>query len=84
MRFERNACERRGGVDSPSVDALKELDCGDHARRELRVSWLFGIAILRTISNVVRHRICRRVPERHAMCDAVGDGTECEVATADQ
>jgi hypothetical protein len=84
MRFEHNAGARRGGVDSPFVDVLKALDGGDHASRELRASWLFGIAVLRTISNVMRHRIWRRAPEIPAMCDAVGDGTECDVAVADQ
>jgi hypothetical protein len=84
MRLERKGCERRGGVDSPFEDALKASDSGDQVSREFLMSWLFGIAILRVISNVVRHRICRRAPERHAICDAVGDGTECEDATADQ
>lgn len=36
--------------------------------------------MFRTISNVVKHRICRRAPKRHAMCEAAGEGTEREVA----
>jgi len=52
--------------------------------RELRASWLAGIFMLLANSNVARHRIWRRAPERQAMCDAVGDGTDSDVATAHQ
>jgi hypothetical protein len=82
MRFDCAVCERHGGVDAPADDALDELVCGDHAMRDVRVSWLDGIGMLRTTSNVDRHRIWRRAPARHAMCDAVGDGTESDDATA--
>jgi hypothetical protein len=95
MRFEQGRGvreERRGGVDA---DGLREVDRevdevkggitgGDHASFELRTSWLDGSSILRVISNVVRHRICRRAPLRHATCVAVGDGTETDVAGAGQ
>lgn len=53
---------------------------GDQAIRELRVSCDCGSGILRTISRDVRQRICRRAPERAAMCAAVGDGTPGDVA----
>lgn len=79
-RFDCGACELREGVDLLVVDEWQELPGGDQAIRELRASWLDGIAILRIISKVVRHRICSRAPERQALCDAVGDGTESDVA----
>jgi hypothetical protein len=81
MRFEGAACERREGVDTLLVGVWSKLDCGDHARRELRVSWLVGIGILRTTSKVARHRICSRALARQAMCDAPGDGTESDEAS---
>jgi hypothetical protein len=56
----------------------------DHARREVRRSIEEGIPILLCISNVVRHRICRRPLERHATCVALGDGTDTDVAEACQ
>jgi hypothetical protein len=80
-RFEAEACDRRGGVE---VDAWRELDGGDHATRDVRTSWLEGIDMLRMTSNVTRHRISRRAPARLATCDAVGDGTDREVATTSQ
>ena len=36
--------------------------------------------MLRTISEVVRHRICKRAPLTHATCVAAGEGTESVVA----
>lgn len=36
--------------------------------------------MFRTSSKVARERIWRRAPAKHAMWDAVGDGTESEVA----
>lgn len=36
--------------------------------------------MLLCISNVVRHRICRRPFERHTACVALGDGTDTDVA----
>lgn len=54
---------------------------GDHAILELRKSCEEGSGMLRIISKEARQRICRRAPERHATCVAVGEGTEVEVAT---
>lgn len=78
-RFEAEFCERRC-VDA-LWDAESELDGGDHAMREVRTSWLDGSAMLRNVSFVARHRTCRRVPARQAMCDAEGEGTEIDVAS---
>jgi hypothetical protein len=55
-------------------------DEGDQANLEFLKSWLWGSAMLLVISNVVRLRIWRRAPERQAMCEAVGDGRESDVA----
>jgi hypothetical protein len=79
MRFDfgLRAVARRGGVlfmdGEGSVGGL-------HARRELRVSWEGGSGILLIISRDARSRIWRRVPNRQAVCVAVGEGTEREVA----
>lgn len=62
-------------------DAESGIDGDDHAMRAVRVSWLAGSAMLRTSSDVVRHRTCRRVPERQAMCEPEGEGTESEAAS---
>ena len=77
-RFERSVGveERRGGVTLPAAGFAG----GDHAMRELRTSCEAGRGMLRTRSKVVRERIWRRAPERHAMWDAVGEGTEGDVA----
>lgn len=53
---------------------------GDHERRAILVSTEGGSPMLLCISNVVRHRICRRPFERHAACVALGDGTATDVA----
>lgn len=66
----------RGGVAAPEDD----VEGGAHAMRELRTSCEEGNTILRTSSRVVRERIWRRAPVRHAMWDAVGDATESDVA----
>lgn len=50
--------------------------------REARRSCEEGSGMLRIISNVDRQRIWRRAPKRHAVCEAVGDGTESDVAGA--
>jgi hypothetical protein len=63
--------DRRGGVESGEGLDVEEVNGGmvgdDQAILELLRSWLDGIAILRTISKVVRHRICKRAPLRHAV-----------------
>jgi hypothetical protein len=78
--------ERRGGVEAEEgleVDAIRGgTTGGDHVIFELRRSLLDGNGILRTISYVVRHLISKRAPLRHAICAAVGDGTEEHVASA--
>ena len=80
--------DRRGGVELGEGRDVDEVSGGrvgaDQAILEFLRSWLEGIAILRTISNVVRQRICKRAPLRHATCVAVGDGTEALVAGTDQ
>jgi hypothetical protein len=80
--------ERRGGVvlgEDVRIDEVKGgITGGDHAIFEERKSWLDGIAILRTTSKVVRHRMCKRAPLRHAVCVAVGEGTDSVVAGANQ
>lgn len=48
--------------------------------REMRRSCEEGSRMLRIISKEVRQRICSRAPERQATCEAVGDGTERDVA----
>lgn len=53
---------------------------GDHARREVLRSTDGGSPMLLCISNVVRHRICKRPLERHAACVALGEGTETDAA----
>ena len=77
MRFDFATGVRRGGVQVPFCD---EIVGGDQARRELRRSCEEGRGMLRIISRDWRHRIWRRAPERQAMCVAVGDGRESEVA----
>jgi hypothetical protein len=91
MRFEHGRGvreDRRGGVELGERRNVEEANSGvvgdDQAMREFLRSWFEGIAILRTISKVVRQRICRRAPLRHATCVAVGDGTEALVAGTDQ
>lgn len=85
MRFERGRGgrdERRGGVEA-EVDVLNVgIVGGDQVILVLRVLCADCKGILRMISKVVRHRICKRAPNRHAVCDAVGDGTERDVANA--
>lgn len=55
--------ERRGGVAAP----FEAADGGDHAIREVRTSWDEGRGMFRTSSKVMRDRIWRRAPDRHAM-----------------
>ena len=84
--------ERRGGVELdgfPDVDREDKevnggISAGDHTIFEFRRSLLDGKGMLRIISKVLRHRICRRAPLRHATCVAVGDGMETDVAGAGQ
>ena len=73
------------GEEDVRVDEFKGgIVGGDQAIFEVRRSWLDGIAILRTTSRVARHRICKRAPWMHAVCVAVGDGTDSVVAGSDQ
>lgn len=88
-RFDRGSgarAERRGGVDAEEgldVESGDEGSAGaDHAMREVRRSCEVGRVTLRMISNAIKHRIWSRAPERQAMCVAVGDGTDVDVATA--
>ena len=63
------------------VDGFEdETIAGDQAIFEVRRSWLDGSAILRTTSKVERQYICKRAPWTHAVCVAVGDGTDSVVA----
>jgi hypothetical protein len=52
--------------------------------REVLISKDGGIPILLCISNVVRHRICRRLLDKHAACAALGEGTDTDPAEACQ
>lgn len=80
--------ERRGGVvvgEDVCVDEVNGgMTAGDQVIFDERKSWLDGRAILRTTSKVLRHRICKRAPLTHAVCVAVGEGTDNVVAGADQ
>jgi hypothetical protein len=81
IRFTRGGGKERWDGVRGGVDAAEGfVDGGDQANLEFLKSWLWGSAMLLTISKEVRLRICRRAPERQAMCDAVGDGTESDVA----
>lgn len=71
-------------MDSSAESVWDELLGGDHAMRDVRASWPVGIFMLLSMSKVTRLRICRRAPARQAMCDAVGDGTDSDVATTFQ
>jgi hypothetical protein len=79
-RFEAGRGVRRDLVGVETDAVWEESGGGDQARREMRASSDDGSAMLRTSSNVVRHRICRRELDRHATCVALGDGTETDVA----
>jgi hypothetical protein len=77
MRFEGGDVRHdEDEVELARDEALRGFGGGDQVIREPFKSWLEESVILRTISKVVRHRICSRAPERQAMCDAVGDATE--------
>lgn len=82
-RFESGRGGRRDDVDAEYV-VWGEAAGGDHARRANLASREGGRPMLRCSSNVVRHRIWRRPLARHAECVALGEGTDTDVAGADQ
>ena len=63
------------GEDVGVDDVKSEVTGGDHAIFEVRKSWVDGTIMLRTISKVERHRICKRAPLTYAVCVAAGEGT---------
>lgn len=79
MRFEIRRGVRRDDVDG-EYEFWDGAAGGDHARRAILTSTDAGSPMLRCISNVVRHRICRRPFERQAACVALGEGTDTDVA----
>lgn len=79
-RLEAGRGVRRDLVGVETDAACEGSEGGDQARRDVRTSSDDGSPMLRTSSNVTRHRICRRELDRHAACVALGDGTETDVA----
>ena len=75
---------RLGGVDVEEGRDGEGCAGGDQVMRGLRRSCEVGRGMLRSSSKEERHRIWRRAPERWATCEAVGDGTERDVAGVGQ
>ena len=82
-RFELSWGARPDDIDA-GEDACRGVAGGDHARRADLISTDCGKPMLLRISNVVRHRICRRPFKRHAACVALGESTVTDVAEEHQ
>jgi hypothetical protein len=77
-RFDCAIGVRRDGVECANEGVVG----GDQAMREWRTPNDCGRGMLRRTSSEERQRIWSRAPERQAMCAAVGDGTDKDVATS--